>query len=95
MSSPVHAKVSVLQRFGPNGTVEDLVRFVWPGQGPVVIEPIHPHGFDGAMELIKEGILSRTHERMDLDDGERFIDEVPWAIHGDRLWATRVKDVIL
>ncbi len=83
-------KTSILQHFTNDGKVENLARFVWPGHGAVIIEPLVKDGSSGAEELVRNGIHGRDNRLLTPADGEAFIDELPFAISGDRIWATRV-----
>lgn len=74
------SKMSTLQRFTHDALVEDLAHFIWPGLGPAYIVPVVPNGDVVATSLVGKGIRSRDGRRLTLEDGEAFLDALPFVV---------------
>jgi hypothetical protein len=72
-----------------DGEEELLIVITWDGTRLEV-----PKGRDTSTFrwIARDGIYGRFNRRYTLDDGEAFVRELPWALHGSYLWASLRED---
>ena len=81
------AKVVDLRSRNGDGTTECLMRFVWPGSGPVQLVPVA-----GDVAPFRSRVAAGIAGPSGLlypEDGEPFIDHVHEEFRGSYLWATK------
>lgn len=81
------AKVVDLRSRNGDGTTECLLRFVWPGSGPVQLVPVA-----GDVTAFRNRVAAGIAGPSGLlypEDGEPFIDNVHEEFRGSYLWATK------
>ena len=59
----------------------------------VLVEPLGGRGAEAILELLGEGIPGPDDEVLTLDDGDAFVEALPEAFRGTRLWAELVEYV--
>lgn len=78
--------VDIWSRRGDGGA-ECLMRFVWPGRGPVLMVPVA-----GEVDPFGDRLATGIHTPggiVHLEDGEPFIDHLHQEFRGNYLWATK------
>jgi hypothetical protein len=85
--------VDLLERRPEDGAIEPLARVSVPVPGgPAVAVAADPRYQAYVATLIENGIAGPGGRRLFLADGEAFLEALPGAMRGSRLWAEPVSE---
>ncbi len=84
-----------IEQLRSDGSVSKLARFVLVSDGGVQTVPLVPHGDQFALDLVQDGIRASRDRLVTIKDGREFLEALPRALSGSRIWASDVKEMSL
>jgi hypothetical protein len=85
--------VAILERRPEDGAVEPLARvFVPTAGGPAIAVAADEHYATYVEGLLASGVIGPAGRRLFLSDGEAFLEALPDAMRGSRLWAETLRE---